>query len=72
VGLEPNTAFLKGKVELNKDGFVVADEHMKTSQDGIFACGDVRKNPLKQIVTACSEGAIAAHSCLHYIEGLKR
>lgn len=71
VGVEPNTGFLKGMVELDKEGFIITDEHMKTSINGIFACGDARKNTLKQIVTSCAEGAKAAYSCIHYIEELK-
>jgi len=71
VGIDPNTAFLKDKLALDEKGFIITDEHMKTSIDGIYACGDVRRNILKQIVTACSDGAIAAYSCWHYIEGIK-
>jgi len=70
VGLEPNTVFLKGILDLDKQGFVITDEKMRASVGGVFACGDVRKNMLKQVVTACSEGAQAAYSCWHYIEGL--
>jgi thioredoxin reductase (NADPH) len=70
VGLEPNTSFLKGKLDLDGQGFVTTDEKMQTSLKGVFACGDVRKNMLKQVVTACAEGAQAACSCWHYIEGL--
>jgi thioredoxin reductase (NADPH) len=71
VGLEPNTDFLKGIAELDDKGFVLTNEEMRTSMKGVFACGDVRKNMLKQVVTACAEGAIAAHACCRYIEELK-
>lgn len=70
VGLEPNTVFLKGILDLDEQGFVITDEKMRASVGGVFACGDARKNMLKQVVTACSEGAQAAYSCWHYIEGL--
>lgn len=70
VGVKPNTDFLKGKVELDEKGFVVTDENMQIPIPGIFACGDARKNALKQVVVACAEGAQAAYSCRHYIEGL--
>ena len=71
VGLEPNTGFLKGALGLDEQGFVLADERMQTSVKGLFACGDARKNHFKQVVTACAEGAVAAHSCWHYIQELK-
>lgn len=71
IGLEPNTDFLKDKLKLDKNGFIITDEDMKTSVEGVYACGDVRKNPLKQIVTSCSEGAIAAYSSCRYLECLK-
>lgn len=70
VGLEPNSGFLKGAIELDANGFVITDERMETAVKGLFACGDVRKNTLKQVVTAASEGAVAAYSTIHYIEGL--
>lgn len=62
-----NTLFLN---EINQDekGYIITDENMKTSIDGVFACGDVRKKSLKQIVTACSDGAIAATNCIKYID----
>jgi thioredoxin reductase (NADPH) len=44
---------------------------MKTSVQGIFACGDARKKSLRQIITACGEGATAAFSAQHYIENIK-
>lgn len=71
LGLMPNTDLLKGIVELDHDGYVITDEWMRTSQDGIFACGDCRRRPLRQIVTACSDGAIAAISAIEYLANLK-
>lgn len=68
VGTIPNTEFLKGKLELDRDGFIITDHNTQTSVKGIYACGDVRSKPLRQIVTACAEGAQAAFSCYHYIE----
>ncbi|MCM8781531.1 MAG: FAD-dependent oxidoreductase [Candidatus Omnitrophica bacterium] len=69
-GIKPNTDFLKGKIELDDKGFIITKENMETSMPGIFACGDARKNMLKQVITSCAEGAQAAHSCAHYIESL--
>lgn len=71
VGLTPNTGFLRGFVELDDQGFVITDEEMRTSRAGVFACGDCRKKALRQIVTACGDGAVAAHSAREYVEKLK-
>ena len=70
VGVRPNTDFLKEKIKLDDNGFIISDEEMRTSAKGIFACGDVRKNSLKQVITACGEGAVAANSCWRYLEGV--
>lgn len=70
-GIAPNSGIVKGLVELDKEGYVISDEQMKTSVDGVFACGDVRKKLLRQIVTACGEAATAAVSAQHYVEALK-
>ncbi|MGC9318135.1 MAG: thioredoxin-disulfide reductase [Armatimonadota bacterium] len=66
IGYEPNTAFLGDLLEL-QDGFIVTDERMRTSQPGIFACGDVRNTPLRQVATAVGDAAIAADSAYRYI-----
>jgi thioredoxin reductase (NADPH) len=71
IGQSPNSAEFKGMLKLDEKGFIVSDEHMKTSIDGIFACGDVRSKPLRQVVTAAGEGATAAVSAQHYVEQLK-
>lgn len=69
VGYTPDTGFAEGVVALDSEKFIITNEEMKTSQKGIFACGDCRKRPFKQIVTACGEGAVAAHMAEHYIAG---
>ena len=71
VGYIPNSKFLKELVKLDKRGYILTDDNMMTSQKGIFACGDVRKKILKQVVTACGEGATAAFAAEKYIEELK-
>jgi len=71
IGLIPNTDFLKGVVELDKNGYVITDEEMQGSEKGIFACGDCRKKLLRQIITACGDGATAAFSAQRYVEELK-
>lgn len=68
VGWQPNTKFLENS-RINLDnGYIVTDENMKTNIDGVFACGDVRKKQLRQVVTAASDGAMSAISAQHYIE----
>ena len=69
VGWLPNTNFLdKTPIILNEAGYIITDDNMKTSVEGIFACGDVRQKILRQVVTAAGDGAIAAISAQHYIE----
>ena len=70
-GLKPNTDFLKGLLNLDPQGFIVTEENLQTSRKGIFACGDCRLRRLRQIVTACSEGAEAAVASRNYVEELK-
>ena len=66
-GRRPVTDFLIGKIDLNKEGYITADETTKTSVSGVFAAGDVRTKTLRQIVTAVSDGANAAHFAQEYI-----
>jgi len=68
-GSVPDTGFLGALVDKEEDGSLRADEAMVTSCAGVFACGDCRLRPLYQIVTACAEGALAAHSVDKYLEG---
>lgn len=71
VGQTPNTSFLENadaKPELTDGGYIIADEEMRTSIDGVFAAGDVRETPLRQIVTACADGAVAANSAIKYLQ----
>ena len=70
-GLKPNTDFLQAFVEIDEQGFILTDKGLQTSRKGIFACGDCRGRPLRQIVTACSEGAEAAQAARNYVEELK-
>lgn len=68
VGMIPETAAVKDVVELDKIGYVVADETGKTSADGFFVAGDVRTKTLRQVVTAVSDGANAATSAEQYMK----
>lgn len=71
VGYSPNTDFIKRVLKLDKDGYIVSDSDMNTSKKGIFACGDCRRKLLRQVVTACGDGATAAFSAQKYVEDLK-
>ncbi|MCL5264280.1 MAG: thioredoxin-disulfide reductase [Chloroflexi bacterium] len=69
IGTIPNTQLFKGQVTLNPQGFVPTDEKMATNVPGVFAAGDVRQTPLRQVVTATADGAIAAVYADRYIHG---
>ncbi len=71
VGYSPNTKFLEGIVQLDEKKYIITDSEMKTSQEGVYACGDVRSKNLRQIITACGEGASAAFNVEKYIEESK-
>ncbi len=72
VGIVPNTHFIADAVKLDEYGFVIADLNMETSVPGVFAAGDVRNTPLRQIATAIGDGAIAAFTAENYIENIKK
>lgn len=71
IGITPNVENISGQITQDKAGFIITDETMKTSIDGVFAIGDVRKTPLRQVITAASDGAIAGVYAVKYIESLK-
>ncbi len=71
IGILPNVDNINGQIEQDKAGFIITDETMKTSIDGVFAVGDVRKTPLRQVITAASDGAIGAVYAVKYVEALK-
>ena len=71
IGLDPNTAFLKGSVDLDQEGFVVTDSGLSTSVPGVFAAGDVRAGSTKQLASAVGEGAAAALSIRAYLESVR-
>lgn len=67
VGRKPVTEFLEGQIELDKGGYIVADESTRTNIPGVFAVGDVRTKVLRQVVTAVSDGAVASHYIDEYL-----
>jgi len=70
VGFLPNSKFVEGLVDLDDSGCIITDEKMKTSLAGIYAAGDIRTKEIRQVVTACADGAIAAVSARDYIKAL--
>jgi thioredoxin reductase (NADPH) len=70
VGWNPMTHFLKGQVDLDKWGYIIASEDTKTSTPGVFVAGDVRQKELRQITTATADGTVAAFMAERYVEVL--
>ena len=68
IGISPNVEMFEGQIAQDERGFIVTDEKMRTSLEGVYAVGDVRTTPLRQVVTATSDGAVAAVYALRYLE----
>ena len=68
IGILPNTQFLPAAVDVDPYGFINVNGHMETSVPGVYAAGDVRNTPLRQITTAVGDAAIAAFSAEHYVQ----
>ena len=68
IGNVPNTELIRGQVELDEAGYVPADETTRTNLPGVFAVGDMRSKPLRQIVTAVADGAVASKYAEEYID----
>ncbi len=68
IGNEPNVSPVLHLVDTDPAGFIITDEEMKTKTPGLFAVGDVRSKPLRQVVTAASDGAVAAMSATKFLE----
>ena len=71
-GYAPNTDMIKGTVELNPQGYIVTEASLQTSVEGVYAAGDVCIKPLRQIVTATGDGALAATELEKYVATLQR
>ena len=67
VGFNPNTDLVRPFLELDDKNFIIADKRMCASAEGVFACGDCVNKDLRQVVTACSDGAQAAYSATNYL-----
>lgn len=70
IGNVPNTELIKGQVQLDEAGYVPADETTRTNIPGVFAVGDMRSKPLRQIVTAVADGAVASKYAEEYIDSM--
>ena len=67
IGYEPDNAFLSEFLQLNSEGYIISNEYCTTNIGGVFVAGDTRTKPLRQIVTACADGAVAGVSAVSYI-----
>lgn len=67
IGNIPNTDIFKGQLDLNEGGYIRTNEKMETNIEGVYAAGDVRITPMRQVITACADGAIAANSVIEYL-----
>ncbi len=68
IGYQPNTDFLKDILTLDEGGYIETKDDMSTSSRSIFACGDCRKKLLRQVVTACGDGALAGIQAVKYVD----
>jgi len=67
IGSNPSTELVKDLVNLDQQGYIIADESCKTSVDGIFAIGDIRTKGLRQVLTAASDGAVSIYEAEKYL-----
>lgn len=72
IGFTPNVDLFNGQIKQDTKGFIETDTMMQTSAAGVFAAGDVRNTPLRQVVTASSDGAVSACSVVKYLETLEK
>ena len=71
VGFTPHTEAARGVVTTDEKGYIITNDNMETSREGFFAAGDCRKKLLRQVISACGDGATAAFAAQKYIEKLK-
>lgn len=70
IGRTPQTELFRGQLEIDENGYIIADETTKTNVSGVFAAGDVRTKPFRQIVTATADGAYASHFAEEYLANI--
>ncbi|GLI51048.1 thioredoxin reductase [Tepidanaerobacter syntrophicus] len=71
IGQTPLTDFVKDIISLDNQGYIITNEHLMTNVPGIFAAGDIRQKPLRQVITAASDGAVAAVEAGRFIESMQ-
>ena len=71
IGFAPNAELFKDKIARDEHGFIITNDKMETSLPGVYAIGDVRNTPLRQVITAAADGAVAATYAIKYIEEQK-
>ncbi len=71
VGMNPNVDYINGQIEQDARGFIITDNTMKTSLDGVYAVGDVRNTPLRQVITAAADGAVGAVYAVKYVQAMQ-
>ena len=71
IGRSPETEMFRGQIDVDKNGYIIADETTKTNIDGVFAVGDVRTKPVRQIVTATADGATVSHFVEEYLVNIE-
>lgn len=71
IGKDPDTKIYAGQIELNKNGYILVDKNFQTSAKGVFAGGDCIEKLIRQIITACSDGALCATHANNYIKGVE-
>lgn len=72
IGTEPNTKFVEGYFDTDEKGYIITDELLRTNIEGVYAVGDIRTTPLRQVATAVGDGAIAAVQIEKYLAAFER
>jgi thioredoxin reductase (NADPH) len=72
IGITPNSELINGQIEQDNKGFILTDNTMRTSVEGVYAVGDIRNTPLRQVITAAADGAIAGVYASKYIDSLNK
>jgi thioredoxin reductase (NADPH) len=70
IGTHPNADFLGDEIQRDNNGFIITDINMATSVSGIFAAGDVRNTPIRQVATAVGDAVVSVASAENYLENL--
>ncbi|MDR3542665.1 MAG: thioredoxin-disulfide reductase [Desulfosporosinus sp.] len=72
VGTDPNAQFIHGEIETDDHGYILTDQRLQTNITGVYAAGDIRNTPLRQVATAVGDGALAAVEVEKYLSEMKK